>query len=240
MPARTVLTRLQEAVPTISVGVLTADLLSLRTELAVLEKTGVGLLHMDVMDGCFASKMTFGPPLIQAMKTPLLKDVHLMIQEPLNKIGEYVAAGADMVTVQVESEQHIHRILQTLGEMANANDPQAGVVRGIALNPGTPVEAIEPLLEEVEMVFLLAVNPGWSGQKFLSSTARRIERIKKMAGGAKRPILLGVDGGVSRGNIGEVARMGADIIVTGSAVFDGKNVADNARFMLDAVRTAAQ
>jgi ribulose-phosphate 3-epimerase len=234
--AKTVLARLQEMVPTISVGMLTADLTSLGSELAVLERAEVGIVHFDVMDGCFVPKMTFGPPFIKAMKTSLIKDVHLMIQDPVAKVAEYVAAGADMVTVHVESERHIHYVLQALGKMANANDAQAGIVRGVALNPGTPVEAVEPLLDEAEMVFLLGINPGWGGQKFLSSTHRRIDRIKEMADAAKRPVLLGIDGGVSRDNIGEIARMGADIIVTGSAVFDGKDSAGSARFMLNAVK----
>lgn len=238
MADTTVLTRLREVVPTISVGILTADLLSLGTEIGVLEGTGVSILHVDVMDGCFAPKMTVGPPLIKAMKTTLLKDVHLMVQDPLDKVADYVAAGADMVTVHVESGQHIHRVLQALGQMANANDPDAGVARGVALNPGTPVEAIEPLIDEVEMIVLLAVNPGWSGQKFARSTARRLGRLTAMLRDADRDVLLGVDGGITRDNIIDVAHMGADLIVTGSAVFDGKAPAENARFMLDAVRGA--
>ncbi len=236
MPTPTVLARLQEMVPTISVGMLTADLMSLGGDLRLLEQSGVGLVHFDVMDGCFVPSMTFGPPLIKGMKTPLLKDVHLMVQEPLEKVAEYVAAGADMVTVHVESSRHIHRVLQLLGKMANANDPQAGIARGIALNPGTPVEAIEPLLEEVDMVFLLAINPGWGGQKFLASTQRRIGQVKELAGRLNRPILIGVDGGITRDNIVPVARMGEDIIVTGSAVFDGKDPAGNARFMLNTIK----
>lgn len=236
MATPTVLARLRETAPTISVGLLTADLMSLGDELALLEKAGVGLLHLDVMDGCFVPPMTFGPPLIKAMKTPLLKDVHLMIENPLEKLADYIAAGADMVTVHVESSRHIHRALQSLGKMANAYDPQAGIARGIALNPGTPVGTIEPLMEEVDMVFLLAINPGWGGQKFLGSTQRRIGQVKELASRLNRPILIGVDGGITRDNIVQVARMGADIVVTGSAVFDGKDPAGNARFMLDAMR----
>jgi len=123
---KSVLDRLGEVVPTVSVGILTADLANLQGELALLENTGVKLVHLDVMDGCFAPKMTFGPPLIQAMRTSLLKDVHLMIEHPLEKVGEYVAAGADMITVHVESDRHIHRVLQALGAMSNATNPERG------------------------------------------------------------------------------------------------------------------
>lgn len=230
---------LESLCPTISVGMLTANLLSLGSELSLLEQSGVRLLHVDVMDGCFCPMMTVGPPLIQAMKTPLLKDVHLMIQDPLEKLGDYVAAGADVVTVHAESCMHIHRVLQQLGSLQNANDPDRGLVRGLALNPGTPIEVVEPLLDALDLVFLLAINPGWGGQKFLTSTARRIEKLRKRVGTVQRRIFLGLDGGVTRANIADVAKLGVDIVVTGSAVFDGKAPAENARFMLDAVRSSA-
>jgi ribulose-phosphate 3-epimerase len=230
---------LESLCPTISVGMLTANLLSLGSELSLLEQSGVRLLHVDVMDGCFCPMMTVGPPLIQAMKTPLLKDVHLMIQDPLEKLRDYVAAGADVVTVHAESCMHIHRVLQQLGSLQNANDPDRGLVRGLALNPGTPIEVVEPLLDALDLVFLLAINPGWGGQKFLTSTARRIEKLRKRVGTVQRRIFLGLDGGVTRANIVDVAKLGVDIVVTGSAVFDGKAPAENARFMLDAVRSSA-
>jgi len=226
---------LRKASPLISVGILTADLMSLGSEIKLMEDAGVRLLHVDVMDGCFCPMMTVGPVLIKAMKTPLLKDVHLLIDEPLDKLESYVAAGADMITVQVESCRHIHRVLQTLGDMTNPNDPQRGILRGIALNPGTPLEVINPLIDELEMVFLLAVDPGWSGQKFIPSTQLRLGQLKEMIREVGRDILVGVDGGITRNNIADVARMEADIIVTGSAVFDGKTPLENARFMLSAV-----
>jgi ribulose-phosphate 3-epimerase len=225
---------LRRASPLISVGILTADLMSMGSELKLLENAGVKLLHVDVMDGCFCPMMTVGPVLIKSMKTSLLKDVHLLIDEPLNKLDSYVAAGADMVTVHAESCRHIHRVLQRLGQMGNVNDPQRGILRGVALNPGTPLEVLTPLMEELEMIFLLAVNPGWGGQKFIDSTRSRLGRVKQMIRDSSRDILLGVDGGVTRDNIGDVADMGVDIIVTGSAVFDGKtSAAENAEFMLD-------
>lgn len=235
MAAGTAFETLKGLVPTISVGMLTADLMNLGSDLALLEQTDVKLLHFDVMDGCFCPAMTIGPPLIKAVKTPLLKDVHLMIADPLDKVADYVAAGADMITVHVESEpMHIHRVLQSLGKMTNVNDPERGIVRGVALNPGTPVEAIEPLLDEIEMVVLLAINPGWGGQKFSAATRDRLEKARQMVSG--RDILLGVDGGVTRDDISDVAEMGADIVVTGSAVFDGKAPVENAQFMLGALR----
>jgi ribulose-phosphate 3-epimerase len=239
MPDRPILEQIRKAAPLISVGILTADLLSLGSELKLMEKAGVKLLHIDVMDGCFCPMMTVGPPFIKAIKTPLLKDVHLMIEEPLDKLESYVSAGADMITVHVESCRHIHRVLQKLRGIKNINDPNRGILRGIALNPGMPLETITPLIDEVDMVFILAVNPGWGGQKFIPSTQGRLSRIRTMLSKAKKDILIGVDGGITRDNIADVARMDVDIIVTGSAVFDGKTPQENAKFMISAVNDAA-
>jgi len=228
---------LHESSPTLSVGILTADLLRLGSEVSLLERTGVKVLHVDVMDGCFCPLMTVGPPFIKAIKTPLLKDVHLMIDEPLEKVGDYVAAGADVITIHAEACSHVHRVLQKMHALTNANDPARGIVRGVALNPGTPLEVLEPILDEVELILLLAVNPGWGGQKFIPSTTGRIEKVRRLiATSGKRP-LLGVDGGITRENIAEVAKTGVDLVVTGSAVFDGKAPEENAKFMLSAVRS---
>ena len=227
---------LRESSPVVSVGILTADLLSLGSELALLESSGVKVVHVDVMDGCSCPMMTVGPPFIKALKTSLLKDVHLMIEEPLKKVADHVAAGADIITIHPEACSHVHRVLQQLRMMKNANDPERGLVRGLGLNPGTPLEVLEPLLDELEMILILAVNPGWGGQKFIPSTKGRIEKAKRMIAASGREILLAVDGGITRDNIGDVAALGVDMIVTGSAVFDGKAAEANAKFMLEAVK----
>ena len=230
---------LRQLSPTLSVGVLAADLMKLGSEVALLEQTDVKLAHVDVMDGCFTPMMTVGPPFVKALKTPLLKDVHLMIQDPLEKVDEYVAAGADVITVHAESGTHIHRVFQKLGQMSNANDPARGLVRGVALNPGTPLAVLTPLIDEVELIMLLGINPGWGGQSFIPSTFARIEKVKGMVAEAERDILVCVDGGVTRDNITDLAAAGVDIVVTGSAVFDGKNPVENAEFMLDHLRAHA-
>ena len=239
MPDKPLLEQIREAAPLISVGILTADLMSLGSELTLMDMAGVKLLHVDVMDGCFCPMMTVGPPFIKAVKTPLLKDIHLMIEDPLDKLENYVAAGADMITVHVESCRHVHRVLQKLGQMTNVNDADRGILRGIALNPGTSLDVITPLIDELDMVFLLAVNPGWGGQKFILSTEGRLSRIRTMLSKAKKDILIGVDGGITRDNIADISRMDVDIIVTGSAVFDGKTPLENAKFMISAVNDAA-
>jgi ribulose-phosphate 3-epimerase len=119
--------------------------------------------------------------------------------------------------------------------MTNANDPDRGILRGVALNPGTPLDVIPPLIDEVDMVFLLAVNPGWKGQKFISSTGLRLRKLRQIIRDANKDIFIGIDGGITRDNIANVTRMQPDIIVTGSAVFDGKTPQENAKFMINAL-----
>jgi len=238
------LERLRSFCPTVSVGLLPADLMNLGAELTMLEEAGVGVVHVDVMDGCFCPQMTGGPPYVKGLRTPMLKDVHLMVREPLDKLAGYVAAGADMITVHVEAAVHIHRVLQRLGGMEHSAGPERGIVRGLALNPGTPLEWLTPaLLDEVDMVSLLAVDPGWSGQRFAPGTLTRVARAKELIAASGRDILLCVDGGITRDNIAEVAAAGVDIVAAGSAVFDSgsagaASTAANARFVLDAVRGA--
>jgi ribulose-phosphate 3-epimerase len=236
MPEPSALNVLRDLSPTVSVGILTADLLRLGSELSLLERTGVKLLHVDVMDGCFCPMMTVGPPFIKALKTPLLKDVHLMIDEPLEKVADYIAAGADLITIHPEACTHVHRVLQKMRTLTNANDPARGIIRGVALNPGTPLQVLDPILDEVELILLLAVNPGWGGQKFIPATAGRIEKTRRLIADSGGKILLGVDGGITRDNVAEVVKTGVDVVVTGSAVFDGKAPEENARFMLQAVK----
>ena len=231
------LDRLRALCPTVSVGILPADLMDLGSELAMLERMGVGIVHVDVMDGRFCPQMTVGAPYVKGLRTSLLKDVHLMVHEPLDKLPAFVAAGADMITVHVEAAVHIHRVLQRLGGMEHVEGPDRGIVRGLALNPGTPLEWLTPpLLDEVEMISLLAVDPGWSGQRFAPMTLDRLARVKAIVAASGKDILVSVDGGITRDNLAEVAAAGPDLISAGSAVFDGKDAAANARFALDTVR----
>jgi ribulose-phosphate 3-epimerase len=235
----TTLGRLVAGGPRLSVGMLTADLLALGREMEVLAGTGVELVHIDVMDGVFCPPITLGSPVVKALRTLLLKDVHLMVDDPLPKVEAFVQAGADMITFHLESARQPHRVLQALGAAVNANEAGRGLIRGVALNPSTPVDAVVPLLDELDYLLILAVNPGWGGQSFLASTEGRLDHARRLIESSGRPIILGVDGGVTRANIGRVAAMGADIIVTGSAIFDGGNAAANAAEMLHAVSSAS-
>jgi ribulose-phosphate 3-epimerase len=236
---QTTLSRLRSLCPTVSVGILAADLMRLGSELDMLEHAGVGVIHVDVMDGCFCPQLTVGPLFVKALRTPLFKDVHLMIHEPLDKLAAYAAAGADMITVHLESAVHIHRVLQRLGSLEHATGPGRGIVRGLALNPGTPLEWLTaPLLDEVDVITLLAIDPGWSGQRFAPTTLERLGRLKEMLRVAERDTLVCVDGGVSRENVREIAAAGPDLIAGGSVVFDGEQNEANAAFALGAVQAA--
>jgi ribulose-phosphate 3-epimerase len=197
---------------------MTADWMRMGEELRRIEDAGADFVHFDVMDGCFCPQLTVGPQVIAALKTNLRKDVHLMIDEPLEKVRAYVDAGASSLTFHVESTRHSHRVLQVLGD---------SVTRGIALNPGTPLASIEPLLDNVELVLVLAVNPGWGGQRFAPGTERKLAAARQLIERSGRPVMLGVDGGVTRDNAGAIAAMGVDMIVAGSAVFDGGDAAAN-------------
>ena len=233
--------RLLDSGPHLTVGMLTADLLHLGDQLGELEAAGVELVHVDVMDGVFCPMLTVGPPVIKAMRTPLIRDAHLMIDDPLSKIDQFVAAGADMITFHLEGARQPHRVLQALGRATNANDPGRGIVRGVGINPSTPLAAVEPLLDELDYLLILAINPGWGGQAFQPSTEGRLAQARRMIEASGRPILLGVDGGITRDNVEHVATLGADVIVSGSAIFDGTaGAAGRASSMLKQVRSRAE
>ena len=200
---------LRKLCPTISVGVMTADWMNLTSEIQEIEAAGVKLLHYDVMDGLFCPGITVGPPIVKATETTLLKDIHLMVNDPLDCIDSFVAAGADIVTVHAESGRHTHRALQMLGQMKNVNAGRHGletVVRGVALNPGTPAEVLPPLLDDLDFILLLAVNPGWSGQSFIPSTQNKLKQVKRLIAESGHDILVGIDGGVTQKNIRDIAK----------------------------------
>jgi ribulose-phosphate 3-epimerase len=221
--------------PKLSAGILTADLGRLDAELAIL-RDGADYVHVDVMDGAFCPQLTVGPVFIKAVASAGLPvDAHLLVEEPRRLLPEVVAAGARLVTVHAEATRHLHRTLQELTDLSGSGT----VLRGVGLNPGTPVETIGPVLDLVDLVLILAVDPGWSGQSPAPGTARRIEAVRGLAAEAGRDdLLIGVDGGVTRGNAAEIASWHPDLIVSGSAVFDGTDAASNLRHVRAALATS--
>lgn len=218
--------------PRLSAGVITADLTRLGAEMDVI-RGRAHWAHVDVMDGAFCPQLTVGPSFVRAVaSTGIPVDAHLLVTEPLRFLPQVVHAGAEIVTVHAESGRHPHRALQELTQLSAEVRP---VIRGYAVNPGTPVQAIEPVVELVDLVLVVAVNPGWPGQAPAANTARRIAAAREIAAASRHPVLIGVDGGVSLANAAEVAGWGADIVVSGSAIFDGKDAPGNLAAMLAAI-----
>lgn len=212
------------APPRLSAGVNTADWTRLGAEVALLAGSDCWA-HVDVMDGWFCPALTAGAPLVKAAASAGVPvDAHLMVEEPRRFLAEIVAAGAGVVTVHVEATRHLHRTLVELTALAGAHP---GLLRGVALNPGTPVTAVEPVLDLVDLVLVLAVSPGWAGQRPAAGTAGRIAEVRDLVAATRRDVLVEVDGGVTLANASEVASWGADVVVSGSAIYDGGDAPAN-------------
>ncbi|HOK80060.1 MAG TPA: ribulose-phosphate 3-epimerase [bacterium] len=223
--------------PMLSAGILAADVMHIGEEIEKLDGTGVKMLHFDVMDGVFCPMITTGPCFIKGVKTKYLKDVHLMVQNPITKISQFAEAGADMITVHLEScPDHIHALIQAIKKLKNVNSVEREIIAGVAINPGTPVDSIKNVLDVVDMITILAVNPGWQGQSFIKTTAKKLQQAISLINESERDILLCIDGGVTKDNIHDIAQMAPDIVVAGSAIFDGKDPQANARFLVETLK----
>ncbi len=202
-------------------SILTADWLRLGDEIAEAEAAGVDFIHLDIMDGRFVPNLTFGPLVVAAVRraTKLPLDVHLMIVQPERHLEAFVEAGADILTVHVETCPHLHGTLQTIAA--------AGAVPGVTLNPATPLAAIEEVLPMVGQVLVMSVNPGYGGQTLIPSTLDKIRRLRVMLDERNPNCRLEVDGGIKPSNIRRVVEAGADTIVAGSAIYsDDHSVQD--------------
>ncbi len=209
-------------------SLLSADFTRLAEEIRAVEEGGARVLHVDVMDGRFVPNITIGLPVVRSIRkvTELPIDCHLMIVEPDRYAAEFVKAGADMVSVHVEADPHLQRTLTAIRE--------AGGKSGIAINPATPLVALEEALPFADFILLMSVNPGFGGQKFIATSLDKLRRLRRMIDERGLPTRIEIDGGIDAGNVQKIVEAGADIVVAGSAVFGGGNPAGAAREMIDA------
>jgi ribulose-phosphate 3-epimerase len=209
----------------IAPSILSADFTRLGEEIKAVEKAGADYVHIDVMDGHFVPNITIGPLIVEAARraTRLPLDVHLMISDPDKYIEEFRKAGADIISVHVEAIDHLHRSIQLI--------KSTGARAAVALNPATPLDVLEYVLEDLDMVLLMTVNPGFGGQGFIKGVLPKIKRLKEMVNARGVAVEIEVDGGINADTVGIVSSAGADVFVAGSAVFKSKDYGETIRIL---------
>ncbi|HIA04270.1 MAG TPA: ribulose-phosphate 3-epimerase [Myxococcales bacterium] len=197
----------------IAPSILAADFSRLGEEVKAVELAGADLIHVDVMDGHFVPNITIGPLVVRDLRqvTSLALDCHLMIENPDNYVEDFAKAGADMISVHAEACRHLHRSVQQIKAL--------GVKAGVALNPATPLEAIDSILEDLDFVLIMSVNPGFGGQSFIASVLSKVQRLRQMANERKPDLAIEIDGGVKLSNVAQIREAGVDWFVAGSAIF---------------------
>jgi len=216
----------------ISPSILSADFTQLGREIQAVEKAGADWIHIDVMDGHFVPPITVGPMIVKAAKkvTSLPLDVHLMVETPDQHLDAFIEAGSHYLTVHAEVCRHLQRTLTYIR--------QNGCKAGVSLNPSTPLSSLNHILQDVDMVLIMSVNPGYGGQEFIPHTLHKIRDLHRILSSSDHTILLEVDGGVKIDNIGELARAGADVFVAGSAIFGSKDYAKTISLMRGEIGSA--
>ena len=214
----------------LSASILSSDFGHLADQIERVASAGVDWIHVDVMDGRFVPNITMGPPLVRAVRkiTQLPLDVHLMIDDPDRYLEAFVEAGADRIGVHPEACIHVHRTLQRIREL--------GASPTVVLNPATPLQSIQYVLGRVDMVLLMTVNPGFSGQSFLPEVLPKIRELRKIVDASGLPVLIEVDGGIHLNTIGDALAAGADVFVSGSGIFSEGRIEENVRSLKEKIR----
>lgn len=214
----------------ISPSILSADFAKLGEQIERLNSSDVEMVHIDVMDGSFVPNITFGVPVMKCIRkyTDKIFDVHLMIEEPARYIEDFVKAGADIITVHYEADRHIDRTVNYIKSF--------GVKAGVALNPGTPVSVLENIINYVDMVLIMTVNPGFGGQKYIEYCSEKVKEVKALSEKRNKELMIQVDGGIDASNIKYVVECGANVIVAGSAVFKNDAIEENVQKLREALK----
>ena len=199
-------------------SLLSADFSKLGEEIAQIEKGGADYVHLDVMDGSYVPNITFGAPVIKKIRdtTRLPFDVHLMVDRPERFIGDFADAGSDIITVHPEATIHLHRTLQSIKER--------GVRAGVSLNPSTPLNVLDHIMDDIDLILVMSVNPGFGGQSYIPAMTDKIRKLRRLISESGRDIILEVDGGIKLDNAKEIIDAGADMIVVGSGIFSALDV----------------